>query len=141
MERIALRPQNSVDLDWMLPAPAQGAFMVVCRTSDQKVFDACQSFNNEDTALCTKIERDFLSTLFGGCSTPISALAEVKDGHVNLKGNIVSPDGRHKAEIEKSSPLSGAETLGTLAANVLLLNGGREIVEGIRKKGVSDVEL
>ena len=141
VERIALRPQNSVDLDWMLPAPAQGAIMVVCRTSDQKVFDACQSFNNEDTALCTKIERDFLSTLFGGCSTPISALAEVKDGHVNLKGNIVSPDGRHKAEIEKSSPLSGAETLGTLAANELLLNGGREIVEGIRKKGVSDVEL
>jgi hydroxymethylbilane synthase len=31
LERIDLRPENSVELDWMLPAPAQGAIMVVCR--------------------------------------------------------------------------------------------------------------
>src|SRR5919112_5196615 len=34
LERIALRPQNAVNLEWMLPAPAQGAIMVVCRTDD-----------------------------------------------------------------------------------------------------------
>jgi hydroxymethylbilane synthase len=141
VERIALRPQNSVDLDWMLPAPAQGAIMVVCRTGDQKAFDACQTFSDADTALCTKIERDFLSTLLGGCSTPISALAEIKNGQVYLQGNIISPDGSGKAEIEKWSPLSGAEALGIQSANELLAKGGQKIVEGIRKKGVSDVEL
>ena len=35
LERINLRPENSVDLDWMLPAPAQGAIMVVCRKDDE----------------------------------------------------------------------------------------------------------
>ena len=29
LERIGLRPKNSIDLDWMLPAPAQGAVVVV----------------------------------------------------------------------------------------------------------------
>jgi hydroxymethylbilane synthase len=34
LERIGLRPEKSTDLDWMLPAPAQGAIMVVCREDD-----------------------------------------------------------------------------------------------------------
>ncbi|HTD93923.1 MAG TPA: hydroxymethylbilane synthase, partial [Chitinophagaceae bacterium] len=35
LERIGLRPDNSTDLDWMLPAPAQGAIMVVGRMEDR----------------------------------------------------------------------------------------------------------
>src|SRR5215813_757627 len=69
LERINLRPQNSIELDWMLPAPAQGAIMVVCREGDDYCLDASENFNDSDTALCTKIERDFLRTLLGGCST------------------------------------------------------------------------
>jgi hydroxymethylbilane synthase len=37
IERINVRPENSVDLDWMLPAPAQGAIVVVCR-KDEKLY-------------------------------------------------------------------------------------------------------
>src|ERR1043165_3134013 len=55
LERIGLRPGNAIDLDWMLPAPAQGAIMVVCREEDDHVFESCQLFNHEETALCTKI--------------------------------------------------------------------------------------
>src|SRR5258706_1158402 len=76
LERIGLRPANSIVLDWMLPAPAQGAVVVVCREADQFSFDVCNKFNDEETALCTKIERDFLRQLLVGCSTPISAYAE-----------------------------------------------------------------
>ena len=82
LERIGFRPENSIELDWMLPAPAQGAIMVVCREKDDYTFDSCQTFNDEDTALCTKIERDFLRTLLGGCSTPISALATIRNGEI-----------------------------------------------------------
>src|SRR5438045_1616543 len=46
LERINLRPENSVDLDWMLPAPAQGAIMVVCREDDPVSFEACKNFND-----------------------------------------------------------------------------------------------
>ncbi|MBD0377221.1 MAG: hydroxymethylbilane synthase, partial [Flavisolibacter sp.] len=138
LERIDLRPQNSIDLDWMLPAPAQGAIMVVCREDDGFAFEACQSFNDAETALCTKIEREFLRTLLGGCSTPISALAEVKDGTVYLKGNIVSPDGKHKIEVTQQSPISTAAGLGVQAANELLAKGGDEIVGRVRKMKTPD---
>lgn len=137
LERIHLRPENSIDLDWMLPAPAQGAIMVVCREDDNYAFDSCQLFNDDATALCTKIERDFLSGLLGGCSTPISALAEVKDEKVFFKGNVVSPDGKQKAEIEKTTALTNALNMGSDAAKEILLKGGDAIVQKIRNKGLT----
>jgi len=137
LERIHLRPGKSIDLDWMLPAPAQGAIMVVCREDDDHAFNACQPFNHESTALCTKIERDFLSGLLGGCSTPISALAEVKDGEIIFKGNVVSPDGMQKEEIERSISLSNAANFGFTVAKEILLNGGDAIVKRIRNKGLT----
>ncbi|MDQ6757646.1 MAG: hydroxymethylbilane synthase, partial [Bacteroidota bacterium] len=85
LERINLRPENAIDLNWMLPAPAQGAIMIVCRENDLVSFEACKVFNDAHTDICTKIERDFLRTLLGGCSTPISALAEVKDNIILFK--------------------------------------------------------
>lgn len=133
LERIGLRPQNAVDLDWMLPAPAQGAIMVVCRTDDATTFGACQSFNDADTALCAKIERDFLKTLLGGCSTPISALAVVKNNNVVFKGNICSVDGAALEKIESERPADEAETLGLRAANDLLQRStAQKIMAGIR---------
>src|ERR1019366_126052 len=59
LERINLRPANSIDLDWMLPAPAQGAIAIVCRTGDKFSFEVGNAFSDEATGLCTKIERDF----------------------------------------------------------------------------------
>ena len=133
LERIHLRPENSIDLDWMLPAPAQGAIMVVSRERDAFSFDACQHFNDINTALCTKIERDFLRVLLGGCSTPISALAEVKDNAIHFRGNVVAIDGSAKAEIEQTITFEEAENGGTLAAKSLLEQGGQAIIDAIRK--------
>lgn len=132
LERIDLRPENSEVIDWMLPAPAQGAIMVVCRSEDEYTAKACHHFNDEMTALCAKIERDFLRTLMGGCSTPISALAIVKNDTISFKGNILSLDGNQKKEIEKIATISDAGDLGNLAGKELLVNGGRKILEEIQ---------
>jgi hydroxymethylbilane synthase len=135
LERINLRPENSVDLNWMLPAPAQGAIMVVCREDDSFSFEACKFFNNVDTALCTKIERDFLRTLLGGCSTPISALAEVKNDKIVFKGNICSVDGKEKIEIEKETSIKDSEQLGVNAANEILNDTkAQKIIQAIRNE-------
>lgn len=133
LERIALRPHNSVELDWMLPAPAQGAITVACRNNDHQLLKVCDKFNDADTALCTKIERDFLRALLGGCSTPISALAVISEGKLQFRGNILSVDGNHKVEIEKTIPVNEAADTGKIFATELLANGGQEIADGIQK--------
>jgi len=120
LERINLRPEKSVVLDWMLPAPAQGAIFVACREDDEQYYSVCQPLNDPDTALCTRIERDFLQGLLGGCSTPISALAEIEDGDVYFSGQLMSPDGRQQVTIEKILPAEIAAGIGKTAAEELL---------------------
>ena len=137
LERINLRSANTIELDWMLPAPAQGAIMMVCRNGDDFCLNACHHVNDADTALCTKIERDFLRTLYGGCSTPISALAVIKNDVVHFKGNILSPDGKEKAELESSAPIFDRVNLGAKMALQLLQKGGQAIAENIRKNSLS----
>ncbi|MDQ6814219.1 MAG: hydroxymethylbilane synthase, partial [Bacteroidota bacterium] len=131
LERINLRPETSIELDWMLPAPAQGAIVVVCRNEDIFSYDACQNFNHEETALCTKVEKDFLKTLLGGCSTPISALAEVTGEGLVFKGNIFTVDGAKRVDIEKRVAISEASALGEIAALEMLSGGGQEIADSI----------
>ncbi len=132
LERIGVRPANSVVIDWMLPAPAQGAILVASRLGDDFTLEACSSFNDRDTTLCTKIEKDFLRSLFGGCTTPIGGLAQIRGEFVYFKGNMLSVDGSQIATVEQSAALEQASNLGVEAAHEILLNGGREIAAGIQ---------
>jgi hydroxymethylbilane synthase len=111
--------------------------MMVCRNGDDLCLNACRHFNDADTALCTKIERDFLRTLYGGCSTPISALAVIKNDVVYFKGNILSLDGKEKAELESSASIFDSLNLGAKTALQLLQKGGQAIAENFRKNSLS----
>jgi hydroxymethylbilane synthase len=122
LERINLRPANSIDLEWMLPAPAQGAITIACRENDDATFDTVHLLSDERTEICTQIERDFLRTLLGGCSTPISALAVLENDKIIFKGNVCSVDGKEKFDIHKEIPLENKNELGAIAANEILKN-------------------
>ena len=132
LQRIGLEPANSQVLEWMLPAPAQGAILVVCREEDDYCLEACGYLHDDITAICTKIERDFLKALMGGCSTPISALAEIEEDELFFRGNILSLDGRRKVEVEKVLPVEMATFTGKTAAAELLANGGQVIADEIQ---------
>lgn len=133
LERIGLRPTLSIELDWMLPAPAQGAILVACRLDDEAAKEACHHFNDVHTATCVKAEREFLKALSGGCSTPVSALAQIENNQLKLQGSILSVDGKEKVSVERTVPLQQANELGTDAAKEILSNGGEKLMEAIRK--------
>ncbi len=129
LERSGMRPADAIVLDWMLPAPAQGAIVVVCRSDDEKVFNAIKPLNHAQTSLCTGIERDLLRRLQGGCSSPIGAYASIEDGHVRLKGNVLSVDGKDMMEIELAEELGiDNSSLGYRAADQLLQEGAGAII-------------
>ncbi len=129
LQRIGLRPANAIELDWMIPAPAQGAILIVCRDRDEFVFDRCRKLHHEQSAFCVKIERDFLSTLLGGCSTPIGALAEIEGDEIFFRGNLLDPSGEKKFSIEKRISVELGAALGVSAAHELLSQGGKELIE------------
>lgn len=120
LERIGLRPANSIDLDWMLPAPAQGAITVVCRETDHDTFERVHALNHQDTALCTHQERSFLRTLQGGCSSPVSALATITGGQLQFTGSIASHDGSQQEIVSATLPVEAAGDIGVVMANQIL---------------------
>lgn len=129
LERIGLKPAGSMDLSWMLPAPAQGAIMITARKGDAAVLRACSRINHIETACCVKAERDFLSALMGGCATPISALATIHQDQVLFKGSIVTPDGLEKLEVEETYRIGETPAPGKAAAAKILEKGAGRLME------------
>lgn len=132
LERIGLQVPHITTLDWMLPAPGQGALAVVCREDDMEIHEACVALNDEETMHCTLAERQFLRTLMGGCTMPIAAYASMNHGNMVFKGNVLTVDGCKKAEVEKIFAADEMSDAGKIAAEMLLKNGGEEIVKTFR---------
>ena len=135
LERINLKPENCIYLDWMIPAPAQGAMVVVAMANDEYILDALAQLNHIETEVCTYIERQFLRTLEGGCTAPIGAIANYneQDDTIDFKGVLLSIDGQQKLEINTVVDLSEWKKLGFNAAQEILNKGGTELMENIKK--------
>lgn len=133
LERIQLRPDNSIELEWMLPAPSQGAVVILCRDSDKETYAICEKLNHTESAICTQVEKDFLRVLQGGCSTPVSALAIINGGQICFRGNICSTDGEFLIEIEREEKIADAKNTGEEAARELMKDQRvNKILEDIR---------
>lgn len=138
LDRIGLEHEHTIGLTWMLPAPAQGAIMVVALENDDFVREACAELNHEPTAICTQLEREFLRLLEGGCSAPIGALAYInKEDEVTFKGALLSVDGTKKLEAEFTAPLGKHENLGRDCANSILSRGGKNLMGEIQRDSES----
>jgi len=129
LDRLKVNEDNVEVLDWMLPAPAQGALMIVCKSNDLELFNILQELNVEEAALCTKIERDFLRTLEGGCTAPIGAIATIEKDRVHFRGGVFSLNGKEKFTCIESQPVSNAVNLGVELAYKLLQNGAQDLLK------------
>ena len=136
LERINLKPDYYINLDWMTPAPAQGAMVVLAMGNDNYTIDAISQLNHIETEICTYIERQFLKTLEGGCTAPIGAIATYNEEEdtINFKGVLLSIDGKQKLEIEKVVAISEWKKLGFHSAEEILVNGGTDLMSKIKQQ-------
>lgn len=134
LERINLKPKDFLPLDWMLPAPAQGAMLVVAMEKDTPIRVALAKLNHKETEICVHIEREFLKVLEGGCTAPIGALATIEGSTLYFEGNLLSLDGKQKLVVKKSVPIDESNDLGRKCAEELLNNGGKELMGEIKRE-------
>lgn len=134
LERINLKPENFINLDWMIPAPAQGAMLIVAKENDEFCKETVAKLNDEHTEVCVEIEREFLQVLEGGCTAPIGALATIKEETVEFTGALFSLDGKIKLEEKASFSLKNYKNQGKKAAKSILSNGGKELMRDIKDK-------
>ncbi len=134
LQRLELDHEIAMVLDWMVPAPGQGAVAVVCREEDKSTGAICKRFHDSETALCTTIERDFLNRLNGGCSAPIGAYAKLEDGLLKLHTIVMDPDGEIKIEVKLEKDAMLAHNLGVEAAEYALERGAKDVIDKLPKE-------
>ncbi|MBT8285542.1 MAG: hydroxymethylbilane synthase [Muriicola sp.] len=132
LERISLLPEQYSTLEWMIPAPAQGALMVVTTEDNDYCKEALAPLNDSETEICTTVEREFLKTLEGGCTAPIGALAVIEGENLNFKGILLSLDGQQKYEVKKEADIRNTKNTGKYFAEEIQKMGGIQLMSEIK---------
>jgi hydroxymethylbilane synthase len=131
--RLGLKPKEAINLNWMVPAPAQGAIMITAMEADEETRSICDEINHEETQICTSIERKFLNLLEGGCTAPIGALATIKNEEVHFKGVLLNRDGSKKIEVTKIEKLGNHQEIARYCANYIIERGGKRLMDDIQR--------
>jgi hydroxymethylbilane synthase len=127
--RLEMLPKQHTVLDWMVPAPAQGALLVTALAENKELMEALSLLNDDETAFCVAQERIFLHELEGGCTAPIGALAKMKDGQVHFIGSITQKDGKQQLVFNQYMPVEKAHDIGSIAAKELLSRGAKAMLD------------
>ncbi|MFE0747796.1 hydroxymethylbilane synthase [Gordonia sp. NPDC058843] len=118
----------------MLPAPAQGALAVECRSDDAELVRILAELDDQSTRAAIDAERAVLAALEAGCTAPVGAIAEVvesidEDGRIfaelSLRAAVAAEDGSDVIRASVVGPVDRAVQLGKdLAAELLELGAG-----------------
>ena len=121
-------------LDFMISAPSQGVVAISSRVDDVKTKAILQKINHKTTQICVEIERNFLRTLEGGCTAPIGAIAVFEENKIKFSGRLNSLDGSKTINVVEEFDYDDSENYGKKFAEFVLKNGGKEMMEEIKKQ-------
>ncbi len=122
----------ALDVTEMLPAVAQGAIGITCRSDDAVSQRYLAALNCAESQIRVIAERAFLTRLDGSCRTPIAALAELDGDTLWFRGLIISPDGKIIHETSRSGKRADAHAMGTDAAEELAGKAGPGFFDPIK---------
>lgn len=130
LKRLGLQDRITavIPVDVMLPAVAQGAIGIEIRADDQATAQLIAPLDDKATGVCVAAERAFLKRLEGSCRTPIAGLAQLQDGRLSFRGQVLSPDGKVSYAAEQSGDPENAVALGIAAADDILAKADPTII-------------
>jgi hydroxymethylbilane synthase len=117
-----------LSLEDFTPPAGQGALAIVARVDDSETIKALGAITHPPSLAAVDIERSFMETMGGGCSTPIGVLARL-EGEMTLYASVLSPDGRLRFQYRKSGEAADPREFGRSAALEALERGASKIVE------------
>ncbi len=117
-------PYHPIDPDDMLPAIAQGAIGIERRGDDNRAADFLSAIHDGPTGQRLAAERTLLAGLDGSCETPIGGLAEIVDGDLRLRGEILRQDGSEVLTDDMRGPIADGPAMGREMAARLLAQAG-----------------
>lgn len=121
------RPTEVFDPQVFMPAPAQGALAVECRTDDAAARAAIDKLADASATAESTAERSVLATLEAGCTAPVAATAVRNGDKVALRAGVFALDGSRQL-VEEAEGTDPAE-LGRGVAEALLERGAAALMD------------
>ena len=121
------RPTEVFDPQVFMPAPAQGALAVECRTDDAAARAAIDKLADASATAESTAERSVLATLEAGCTAPVAATAMRNGDKVALRAGVFALDGSRQL-VEEAEGTDPAE-LGRGVAEALLERGAAALMD------------
>ena len=112
----------------MIPASGQAALGIEI-IDNPEVERLVSVLNDEDAIIETRIERDFIAVLQGGCQVPIGVNAELNGENIVVKAIIGLPDGSEMIVEEISGTKVNYAELGKALAAKVLERGAKSLLE------------
>lgn len=109
----------AIDPDEMLPAPAQGAIGIECRSDDATTAALLKAIDHGETHQAVLAERAFCRALGGTCHSPVAAMARVQDGEIAFDCEILSEDGSDHLFDSARFPVGDLDAPAELAGRML----------------------
>jgi hydroxymethylbilane synthase len=108
-----------IALEEMLPAPAQGAIGIECRSDDAMTAALLKAIDHSETHASVLAERAFCRALGGTCHSPVAAYAQVETSEIVFACEILSEDGRERVAEAARFDVGDLDTPAALARKML----------------------
>ncbi|WRB26120.1 hydroxymethylbilane synthase [Helicobacter pylori] len=112
----------------MIPSMGQGALGVEM-LKNHKHFITLQKLNDEESAFCCRLEREFIKGLNGGCQIPIGVHASLMGDRVKIQAVLGLPNGKEVITKERQGDKTKAFDLVQELLEEFLQSGAKEILE------------
>lgn len=126
------RISAAIPLDQCVPAPGQGIVAVEIRRDSASLCDTLRRIGDEAAGRALAAERALVAALGGGCQLPLGAIAEEREGRLEMLAVVASRDGTRSARGAMSGSLLDPEELGRRLAAMLVAEGARELLDSAR---------
>jgi len=109
----------AIEVDEMLPAPAQGAIGVECRSNDAMTPSLLRAIDHHSTHEAVLAERAYCRALGGTCHSPVAAYARVHGDEILFACEILSEDGKERLAEQCRFAVGDLDTPAQLARTML----------------------
>lgn len=115
-------------LDEMIPAASQG-ILGIESLDEPKLLQTLAVLNDEQAVVASRIERDFIKELEGGCQVPIGINAEIANNAITIRAILGLPDGSEILQEKKKLAFNESKDAGKILAQEFINKGAKELLK------------
>ncbi len=120
---------QKLPLDMMIPPMGQAALGIEIVQDKDKLLEIAEFLKDEDTFICTQIERDFISSIGAGCSAPVACNAVKNADKITFRVMLGFADGTNVMYERVVVDVKDSQGLGITIAKKMIDKGALELLK------------